>query len=94
MTVTTDLFLNKPQISYWQFEVTYQFVSKLGSSALNTILNQPPYNGTCSISPSNGTTNTLFDISCQNWLDDFELKDYSLYGMLRNKIKIKKLIFH
>jgi hypothetical protein len=87
LTATTELFLNNPKISFWQFEVIYQFVSKSGSSALNTIINQSPYNGSCSISSLNGTTNTFFNILCLNWLDEYEIKDYSLYSKLTNKNK-------
>ena len=32
------------------------------------------------ISPSNGTTTTLFQISCPNWFDEDGIKDYSLYS--------------
>ncbi|CAF4318796.1 unnamed protein product, partial [Adineta steineri] len=49
-------------------------------SALNFIINQPPYNGSCSINPMNGTTTTLFTITCPNWYDEDGVKDYSLYA--------------
>ena len=73
-----------PQIVYWRFEVVYSFSSELSSSALNFIINQPPQNGSCSISPLNGTTTTLFNISCPNWFDADEIKDYSLFGMTKS----------
>jgi len=53
---------------------------------LNVRLNRPPSNGSCSISPHNGTTTTtLFTISCHNWFDEDEIKDYSLYRRSNNQ---------
>ena len=80
-TATNELFSNNPQIVYWRFEVVYGFVSEISSSALNFVINQPPRNGSCSISPLNGTTLTLFSISCLDWFDEDDIKDYSLYGI-------------
>jgi len=45
---------------------------------LNFIINQPLINGSCSINPLNGTTSTPFPISCVDWFDEDEIKDYSL----------------
>ena len=64
----------------WQFEVVYSFSSQKSTSALNFMINQPPQNGSCSISPSNGTTSTLFTITCSNWIDKDGIKDYSFYS--------------
>jgi len=80
-TATNQLFLSNPQITLWRFEVVYAFVSETSSSSLNFIINQPPSNGSCSISPLNGTTSTLFTVSCPNWFDADDIEDYSLYGM-------------
>jgi hypothetical protein len=79
-TALNQLFLSNPQINFWKFEVIYTFISETSSSALNFIINQPPSNGSCSINPLNGTTSTLFDISCPDWFDEEGIKDYSLYG--------------
>lgn len=90
-TATNELFINNRQIFYWRFEVIYEFVSEKSSSALNFVINQPPRNGSCSISPLNGTTLTLFSISCSDWFDEDDIKDYSLYGIKR--IEYSKLRF-
>ncbi|CAF0758584.1 unnamed protein product [Adineta steineri] len=79
-TATNQLFLNNPQINLWRFEVVYAFLSETSTSALNFIINQPPSNGSCSINPMNGTTTTLFTISCPGWFDEDGIKDYSLYA--------------
>lgn len=79
-TVTNNLFLGNPQVSYWRFEVVYSFVSGTSSSTISFVMNQPPQNGSCSISPLNGTTSTLFTIVCSSWLDKNGIKDYSFYG--------------
>jgi hypothetical protein len=80
-TATNQLFLSNPPIHLWRFEVVYTFAITKSTSALNFIINQPPYNGSCSISPQNGTTSTLFTISCLDWFDEDGIKDYSFYGM-------------
>ncbi|UJR16137.1 hypothetical protein I4U23_003048 [Adineta vaga] len=84
-TATTKLFINNPQIVYWRFEVIYTFTNKTSSSALNFIVNQPPRNGTCSISPLNGTITTVFTVSCSNWFDEDEIQDYALYGYTKDQ---------
>jgi hypothetical protein len=89
-TSTNDLFLSNPSIEYWRFEVVYSFPIETSLSALNFIINQPPENGSCSINPLNGTTSTLFTISCPNWEDQDGIKDYSFDGML-HFFKRKKL---
>lgn len=79
-TAINRLFLDNSEIEYWRFEVVYSFSSEISSSALNFVLNQPPSNGSCMINPLNGTTSTLFNISCRNWSDQDDIKDYSFYS--------------
>lgn len=79
-TASNQLFLNNPQINLWRFEVVYTFSTETSTSALNFIINQPPYNGSCVINPSNGTTTTLFTVSCPDWFDLDGIKDYTLYA--------------
>ncbi|CAF3980133.1 unnamed protein product [Rotaria sp. Silwood2] len=78
-TATNKLFLENPQITLWRFEVVYALTTETSTSALNFAINQPPYNGSCSMNPLNGTTSTLFTISCSDWFDEDGIKDYSLY---------------
>jgi hypothetical protein len=80
LTVSKELFLNNPSINYWKFEVIYLFSIGISSSSIYFKKNSPPENGTCSINPRNGTTTTLFYISCSNWFDENQIKDYSVYG--------------
>lgn len=80
-TATKNLFLNNTHTTHWRFEVVYSSTSENSSSALDFILSQPPQNGTCSISPLKGTTSTVFNISCLNWIDNDGIKDYSIYGI-------------
>ncbi|CAF1443700.1 unnamed protein product, partial [Adineta ricciae] len=79
-TSTIDLFLQNPQIQYWSFEVIYSFPSRITTSSLNFLINQLPFNGSCSISPLNGTTSTPFNISCLDWFDEDGIKDYTIYA--------------
>ncbi|CAF4263664.1 unnamed protein product, partial [Adineta steineri] len=62
----------------------YTFRSEISSSSLNFIINQPPVNGSCSITPLNGTTSSLFDILCPDWFDEDDIKDYSIYSWTNN----------
>jgi REJ domain len=77
-TSANQLFLSNPDKTLWRFEVVYTFSSETSASSLNFVINQPPSNGSCSIDPLNGTTLTQFNISCPNWFDQDEIKDYSL----------------
>ncbi|CAF5126968.1 unnamed protein product, partial [Rotaria sp. Silwood1] len=77
-TATNKLFRDNPQINLWRFEVVYTFSFETSSSALNFVINQSPYNGSCSIDPRNGTTSTLFTVSCPNWFDEDGIKDYAV----------------
>jgi hypothetical protein len=88
-TATNDLFLAYPQINLWKFEVVDTFLSETSSSSLNFIINQPPSNGSCSIDPLNGTTSSLFNISCSDWFDADGIKDYSFYGMFTFIFQLK-----
>ena len=65
---------------YWRFEVTYVFASTNSTSALDVVVNHPPENGGCSITPLTGTTSTLFTILCDNWWDESGVKDYVVYS--------------
>jgi hypothetical protein len=80
-TALNQLFLSNEYIDLWRFEVVYTFPSQTSSSSLNFKINQPPSNGSCEIDPENGTTNTLFTIKCSDWINNDDIKDYSLYGM-------------
>ncbi|CAF1364022.1 unnamed protein product [Adineta steineri] len=91
-TATNQLFINNPLIIYWCCEVVYSSGLKLSSSAINFIINQPPERGSCSIDLINGTTSTLFTISCFNWFDKDNLNDYSFYnGVSITTISISSL---
>ena len=79
-TSTNRLFIDNPSVGLWRFQVTYHFPSATSSSALNFVINRPPYNGSCSIDPLNGTTSTAFTVSCPDWFDEDGIKDYSIQG--------------
>ena len=90
-TSSHRLFLPNPQIHLWRFEVVYSFPTVSSSSALNFLINQPPSNGSCSIGPSNGTTTSPYNVSCPNWVDQDDIKDYSLYRTLRSNRSGEKM---
>jgi hypothetical protein len=88
-TATNQLFLNNLEETSWRFEVVYTFEHETSLSALNFQINPKPSNGTCSIDPNNGTTDTPFMITCTDWYNKDNIKDYSLYCMYKNKFFIK-----
>ncbi|CAF4447034.1 unnamed protein product, partial [Adineta steineri] len=90
LTVTDGLFLANAQINHWRFEVVYEFATEKSLSSLNFVTNLAPNYGLCSISPLSGTTSTLFDISCIDWVDDDAIKDWTVYGMLKRIFLIEK----
>ncbi len=92
-TSTNSLFISNSFIEYWRFEVIYSFPTEISSSALNFRINQPPQNGSCSINPLNGTTSTLFTISCSNWQDQDGIQDYSVYRMFHFFLKNINYLF-
>ncbi|UJR11342.1 hypothetical protein I4U23_015523 [Adineta vaga] len=89
-TATNQLFSSNPHIYLWRFEVVYIFSNETGSSSFNFFINQPLSNGSCSINPLNGTTTSLFTISCSNWFAEDEIRDYALY--IRTNDPKKKMI--
>ncbi|CAF1527747.1 unnamed protein product [Adineta ricciae] len=76
-TMVDDLFLEHSRL--WKFEVAYTLRTGRGLSAPYFLIDQCPFNGSCSITPNNGTITTSFTLSCSNWFDENEIKDYSLY---------------
>ena len=80
-TVSSELFVSNSMTKYWRFEVIYTFASmRISSSVMSFVINDPPSNGSCSISPLNGTTTTTFTVECGQWTDADGIRDYSLYG--------------
>ena len=79
-TATNQLFLDNPQVRFWRFEVVYSFGTEIGSGALDFVINQPPSNGSCSISPAQGTTSTLFTVACTDWFDEDGIKGYTVHS--------------
>ena len=63
-------------MQYWRFEVVY---AMQGATSMDFLINTPPNNGTCSITPLTGTTSTVFTLDCSQWMDIHGIKDYSFY---------------
>jgi hypothetical protein len=84
--ILKDLFRDFPNQVYWKVESNIQLTTYADDTlnALASIIfyvNLSPLNGMCNISPIVGTTNTLFTIYCNNWIDkDGEIVSYSYYG--------------
>jgi hypothetical protein len=72
--------MDNRNIIYWRFEALYTFDLEISSSAINFQINQPPEGDSCTISPLQGTTSTIFNIYCSNWHDTDRIQEYSAYG--------------
>ena len=84
LTVKEDLFIDYSLQIIWKIELDVFVPSKntSGSTSIVFYINFPPRSGSCTINPQNGTTDTLFSISCINWIDlDGILDSYSFYGI-------------
>ena len=89
LTMLSSLFTDNPLVSVWKVELTLTTVSasngvSTGVSSFLVKLNQLPMGGSCSATPTNGTSgSTLFSISCINWVDpDGQIVKYSFFGKL------------
>jgi hypothetical protein len=86
LVILKDLFRDFPNQVYWKVESEFQLTTYAGDTlnALASIIfyvNFSPQNGMCSTSPIIGTTNTLFTIYCNNWIEkDGDIVSYSYYG--------------
>lgn len=85
-TITKNLFDHYSNETLWKFEVIYSFGSINSTSAFIFEINPPPSAGSCQINPTNGTTNTLFHVTCFNWKTNETIKDYSLYTISKQII--------
>ena len=88
-TSTNHLFWNNPNENLWRFEVIYTFDNQTSLSALNFRINPAPSNGSCSIDQINGTIQTLFNITCLDWYNPDDIRDYSLYCLLNKTLMIE-----
>jgi hypothetical protein len=83
LTIKEELFQDFPSQTIWKVELNVYIPSKntSGSASIIFLVNFPPRNGLCDINPKNGTTDTLFSISCWNWIDtDGHLDSFAYYG--------------
>ena len=46
---------------------------------MDFVINTPPSNGSCSVTPLTGSTSTVFTLACSQWIDLEGIKDYSFY---------------
>ena len=83
LTILSDLFMNNTNQVIWMIELTV-FISSRNVSGYSSIIlyvNFPPKTGTCDISPTSGTTETLFTLNCFGWIDpDGSLISFAYYG--------------
>ena len=83
LTIKEDFFQNYSSQSIWKVELNIFVPSKnlSGSASILFLVNFPPKDGSCDINTKNGTTETIFSISCKNWFDtDGSLDSFAYYG--------------
>ena len=90
LTIEPVLFESFPQKKFWKIELKIESITTLrkstGSSTLTIYKNQLPQNGSCTVTPNNGTAmESNFTISCINWSDpDGIIVRYEYFGILTN----------
>jgi len=83
LTMLENLFSDYSSQTIWKVELVALIPSRnaSGSSSVMFYVNFPPRLGWCDVNPKNGSTNTLFSISCSNWVDpDGVVVSYAYYG--------------
>ena len=89
LVIKKDLFRDFSSQVIWKIEsnielVTYTNETLTASTSMKVYVNFSPKYGICTISPTNGTTNTVFSLNCQNWIDsNGSVGFYSYYGRLK-----------
>jgi hypothetical protein len=84
LTVKKDLFQDFPSQNIWKVEMNVFFPIQniSGSASVIFLVNFPPKNGSCIMNSNNGSTNSLFSISCLNWIDlDGNIDYFAYYGL-------------
>ena len=87
LTLMPSLFEKYSDTLNWKIELSLEAITdhsgtSTGFSSLILLKNQVPRNGTCAISPTRGyAMDTLFNISCSNWVDpDGLIAKYEYFG--------------
>ena len=83
LSVASSLFNDFASQLLWKFELNL-FVANKNFTATTSLLisvNHPPKSGSCDIQPKNGTTQTLFNIYCDSWMDEVgTVTAFAFYG--------------
>lgn len=89
LNAQSSLFLENPSIYLWKFEFTLTSTTPAngiatGQSSMVVLVNQLPYGGTCTVTPTTGIAlNTTFTIDCSSWLDDDgDIYEYAYFGII------------
>jgi hypothetical protein len=94
LTLREEIFRDHASIIIWKIdlEVHISIRNVSGKSAMLFSVNFPPRLGNCTVNPENGTTKTLFEIKCANWIDkEGKVLNFAFYGKFISLIKL--LIF-
>ena len=96
LTLLPQLFDAYPSVFTWRIDYQIENARLItGLASLVLIKNQLPQSGVCSVYPNNGTSlETMFNISCRNWLDsDGSIVRYEYFGnYLKKNLKIYQLL--
>jgi hypothetical protein len=93
LTLLPQLFDAYPSVFTWRIDYQIENARLItGLASLVLIKNQLPQSGVCSVYPNNGTSfETMFNISCRNWLDsDGSIVRYEYFGNYLKKRFFKK----
>jgi hypothetical protein len=82
LTLKEELFRDHSSILIWKIELEVIISSRnvSGKSSILFSVNFPPRLGYCIVNPENGTTKTLFDINCMNWIEEGSVFNFAFYS--------------
>jgi hypothetical protein len=95
LTLLPQLFNAYPSVFNWRIDYQIENSQLIkGLASLILINNQLPQSGVCSVNPNNGTSlETMFSISCKNWLDlDGSIVRYEYFGNSFKNLSLSKLL--
>lgn len=81
IAIHSELFALFPNVTEYQVTITATTTNGATATAYtNLLINTPPKDGTCSISPTVGIVRqTTFTIDCNNWVDSDGIVEYQSF---------------
>lgn len=89
VAVRTTVYADHPEATNFKFRVLVTSgagtdMETTGQAEMVVLINQPPKDGNCSISPAHVSRSEIpFEVTCTGWQDDGVIQNYEIYGKLQ-----------